>query len=220
MAVGAADRLGRRGEAGQNPVARRLDQHAVVARQQPLHVDVELVEHAAPLSVAGRGRPHRRVHDVGEQDGGRAVRVACARPVRPVTNSSISSTMESNSPAQGTRSAPGMVTNRAPAMCSARYRPCSLRRRRSSVRRSPGSGSGCAGRNQRTSAENSDEVECHGRRRAGAAPCRPPPPLPEADPVGQAGGEDHDVLGHPALDSGHVDAAPRGRVSSSDTPKP
>ena len=49
-----------------------------------------------------------------------SVRVGACTPRPPVTNSSISSTMESNSPAQGNRSGPGKVTKRAPAMCSAR----------------------------------------------------------------------------------------------------
>ena len=70
MAAAQRTRLGRRGEAGQDPVAGRLDEDAVVAGQQALDVDVELVEHAAPLAVAHLGGPHGRVHDVGEEHGG------------------------------------------------------------------------------------------------------------------------------------------------------
>ena len=39
----------------------------VVAGKQPGDIDLELVEHAAPLVVPGGGRAHRRVDDVGEQ---------------------------------------------------------------------------------------------------------------------------------------------------------
>ena len=49
-----------------------------------------------------------------------SVRCAACGLRSPVTNSSISSTMESNSPAQANRSGPGNVMKRAPSMCSAR----------------------------------------------------------------------------------------------------
>ena len=49
-----------------------------------------------------------------------SIRVAACSLRAPVTNSSISSRMESNSPAQGNKSLPVVVTTRASAMCSAR----------------------------------------------------------------------------------------------------
>ena len=68
--LGAAHGLCRRGEAGQNPVAHVLDEHAVVPGQEPAHVDVELVEDGTPLAVARFCGAHGRVHDVGEEHGG------------------------------------------------------------------------------------------------------------------------------------------------------
>ena len=66
----AADALGRRGEAGHHAVARVLDMDAVVAAQQALDVHVELVEHVAPLAIAGSGRVPSRIDDVGEEHRG------------------------------------------------------------------------------------------------------------------------------------------------------
>ena len=84
-----------------------LDEDAVVAGQEPPDVDVELVEDGAPLAVARLGGAHGRVHDVGEEHRGEQACGGVRRRARPVTNSSISSTMESNSPVQGRRSGPG-----------------------------------------------------------------------------------------------------------------
>ena len=51
-----------------------LDEDAVVAGQQSLDVDVELVEDGAPLAVAHLGGAHGRVHDVGEEHRGEQAR--------------------------------------------------------------------------------------------------------------------------------------------------
>ena len=75
--------LGRRGEPGQDAVARVLHEHPVVAGQQPLDVEVELVEHAAPCAVAGGGGAHGRVDDVDEQHGGQEARRSRGSPALP-----------------------------------------------------------------------------------------------------------------------------------------
>jgi hypothetical protein len=63
-----------RGGTGPEAVSGVLHEQARVTAQQPLDVEVELVERGPPLAISHRRSPHRRVDDVGEEDGGQESR--------------------------------------------------------------------------------------------------------------------------------------------------
>ena len=172
--------------------------------QQAGDVDVELVEHGAPLTVAGCGRPHGRVHDVGEQDGGQQPR----RRVRTAgAGDELLQLVEDGVEFTGPRHQVGAGEGHVAGTCDVLGQVAAVLAE-VGVGVGPGDHEGRAGDIGQAPPDigrEGHEVERLSRRGTRPASGRSPPPFLEPDAVGQAGGEDGDVAGDATLGQGHVD---------------